>query len=159
MDENEIQLAVTKALAAEKAAEAKAAAEAAEKAAAAEAIAVKAGQTASEKLYAELEKRFAERDNQHVDIAKELADLKADLAEKSSELQAIAKSKRNFQDRTGSNADWQKHFSKDADDAYLLGRITGKGYETEYAKQLLEKVNAFSSVRVSSDNFEREVSM
>jgi hypothetical protein len=159
MDENEIQLAVEKAFAAKQASEAKAAAETAEKAAAAEALAVKAGQTASEKLYAELEKRFAERDGQNVDIAKELADLKADLAEKSSELQAIAKSKRNFQDRNGSNADWQKQFAKEADDAYLLGRITGKAYETEYAKQLLEKVNSYSSVRVSSDNFEREVSM
>jgi HK97 family phage prohead protease len=163
MDEqNEmIQKAVAAALeASEKARAEKAAAEAAEKKAAEEmeakvAIATaKVLATSEEKIYAEVEKRFQDKE---VNLEKALEGLRSELTEKSEELKAISQSKRLFSDRNNS-ADWKKTFAPEMEDAYLLGRVTGKGYETKFAKELMEKVNTHSSVSVSSADFEQEVS-
>jgi HK97 family phage prohead protease len=158
-----INKAVSDALAAnQKAAEEKAAKEATEKAAA-EALekkvaeaAAKVISTSEERIAAELEKRFAEKE---VDLTKALDGLRGELAEKSAELAAITNSKRVFSDRGDSKAEWKKTFANEMDDAYLLARITGKGYDTNFAKNLMEKVNAHSSVQVSSADFEQEVSI
>ena len=150
----QIQKGIADALAAKAAADAAAAQKAAEEKAVQDAMVSKVVATAEEKIYAELEKRFKD---DTTDLNTKLEGLRAELAEKSTELQNIANSKRVFADR-GNNTDWKKEFSADMDDAFLLGRITGKGYNTDFAKQLLEKVNAHSSVQVSTDNFEREVS-
>ncbi len=151
----QIQKGIADALAAKAAADAAAAQKAAEEKAATDKMVAKVLETAEEKIYAELEKRFKD---DTTDLNTKLEGLRAELAEKSTELQNIANSKRVFADR-GNNTDWKKEFSADMDDAFLLGRITGKGYNTDFAKQLLEKVNAHSSVQVSTDNFEREVSV
>lgn len=163
MDEQNdmIQKAVAAALeASEKARADKAAAELAEKKAAEEMEAKVATATAKvlasseEKIYAELEKRFQDKE---VNLEKALEGLRGELAEKSAELQAISQSKRVFSDR-GDNGSWKKTFAADMEDAYLLGRITKKGYDTNFGRSLLEKVNAHSSVQVSSADFEQEVS-
>lgn len=163
MDEQNdmIQKAVAAALeASEKARAEKAAAEQAEKKAAEEMESKVAAATAKvlasseEKLYAELEKRFQDKE---VNLEKALEGLRGELAEKSAELQAISNSKRVFSDR-GDNGSWKKTFATDMEDAYLLGRITKKGYDTNFGRSLLEKVNAHSSVQVSSADFEQEVS-
>ena len=151
----QIQKGIADALAAKAAADAAAAQKAAEEKAVQDAMVSKVLATAEEKIYAELEKRFKD---DTTDLNTKLEGLRAELAEKSTELQNIANSKRVFADR-GNNTDWKKEFSGEMDDAFLLGRITGKGYNTDFAKQLLEKVNAHSSVQVSTDNFEREVSI
>jgi HK97 family phage prohead protease len=151
---------VAKALAekalAEKAAADKAIADKVSEKAAAEAATVKVVETAGERLYAELEKRFQDKE---INLEKQLGDLKTELTEKSEELKAIANSKRVFSDRGASTEEWKKQFGADMEDAYLLARITGEGYNTKFAKNLLEKVNSFSSVQVSSDTFEREVNL
>jgi HK97 family phage prohead protease len=157
-----INKAVADALAAnQKAAEEKAAKEAADKAAneamekkLAEATA-KVIATSEERIAAELEKRFADKE---VDLTKALEGLRGELAEKSEELKNITNSKRVFSDRGDNKAEWKKAFAGDMEDAYLLARITGKGYETNFAKNLMEKANAHSSVQVSSADFEQEVS-
>lgn len=163
MDEqNEmIQKAVAAALeASEKARAEKAAAELAEKKAAEEMEAKVATATAKvlasseEKIYAELEKRFQDKE---VNLEKALEGLRTELAEKSEELKAISQSKRVFSDRNGS-ADWKKEFLPEIEDAYLLGRITKKGWDTKFGRELMEKVNTHSSVSVSSADFEQEVS-
>lgn len=151
----QIQKGIADALAAKAAADAAAAQKAAEEKATQDAMVSKVLESAEEKIYAELEKRFKD---DTTDLNTKLEGLRAELAEKSTELQNIANSKRVFADR-GSNGEWQKEFGKEVDDAFLLGRITGKGYNTDFAKNLLEKVNAHSSVQVSTDNFEREVSI
>lgn len=156
MDENTnetIQKAVAEALAAQKAAELAAANKVAEQKAAEDKIVAKVLETGSEKLYTELQKRFAD-DKTELDA--KLEGLRSEIAEKSSELQAIANSKRVFADR--SDESWKKTFLPDMENAYLLARITGKGYDTNYAKDVMQKVNTMSSVSVSSDSFEREVS-
>lgn len=158
-----INKAVAEALvASQKAAEEKSAKEAADKAASeamekkfAEATA-KVIATSEERIAAELEKRFADKE---VDLTKALDGLRGELAEKSAELSAITNSKRVFSDRGDNKAEWKKTFAPDIENAYLLARITGKGYDTNFAKNLMEKVNAHSSVQVSSADFEQEVSI
>lgn len=151
-----IQKAVSDALAAKSAADAALAEKAVAEKASTDKIVAQVIASSEEKLFAELEKRFKD-DN--TDLNAKLDGLRTELAEKSVELQNLATSKRVFADRSGSNNSWEKEFGKEADDAYLLGRITGKGYNTDFARNLLEKVNAHSSVQVSTDNFEREVSI
>lgn len=112
--------------------------------------------TESEKIYSELEKRFAD---DKTSLEEKISGLETILAEKSEELTAIANSKRKFVDRGNTGIDaWKKDFAKEVEDAYLLGRVTEQGYETKFAKNLLEKVNAHSGVEVSSADFEQEVS-
>lgn len=151
----QIQKGIADALAAKAAADAAAAQKAADEQAATDKMVAKVLASSEEKIYAELEKRFQ---NDKTDLETKLEGLRTELAEKSVELQNIANSKRVFADR-GNNGEWQKEFAKEIDDAYLLGRVTGKGYNTDFAQNLLEKVNAHSSVQVSTDNFEREVSI
>ena len=165
MDDNTqdlINKAVADALAAsQKAAEEKAAKEAAEKATA-EALekkvadaAAKVIATSEERIAAELEKRFQDKE---INLEKAVEGLRSELAEKATEIAALTNSKRVFADRGGNSTEWKKSFARDIEDAYLLARITKKGYETDFAKQLIEKVNAHSSVQVSSADFEQEVS-
>ena len=164
--ENETQDLINKAVAEALAASQKATAEAAEKVAkekaATEALekriseaAAKVISTSEERISAELEKRFGEKE---VDLTKALDGLRGELAEKSQELQNVMNSKRVFSDRGDNKTEWKKNFSKDMEDAFLLARVTGKGYDTKFAKTLLEKANSHSSVVVSSDDFEQEVS-
>jgi HK97 family phage prohead protease len=163
MDEQNdmIQKAVAAALeASEKARSEKAAAEAAEKKAAEEmetkvaAVTAKVLASSEERIFAELEKRFQDKE---VNLEKAVEGLRTELSEKSEELKAISQSKRVFSDR-GLSDDWKKSLSSEVEDAFLLGRVTGKGYNTKFAKEVLEKANAHSSIQVSSADFEQEVS-
>jgi len=143
------------------------AAEAAEAEKAAEAEAQKAAQeeavrvgveTGAEKLIEDIQKEFeAEKKN----TAEILEKYKADLAEKAAELEAMRNSKREFSSR---NAGDLKSFGKDFLAAHVLGKITGKGFETNYAKDLLEKAGvdytATSAAGIDvvvSQQFEEEV--
>ena len=114
---------------------------------------VKAGTEGAERLVSDLEDRVA-KDYSNIETVVE--ELKAELAEKSEEIVNIRESKRVFSQR--GNKDWKEAFSQDIDDAYMLGKATGKGYETKFATEVLEKVNAHSGVAVSSADFEQEVS-
>lgn len=111
--------------------------------------------TSEERLATELEKRFKDENSS---LSEKLEGLRTELAEKAAEITAITNSKRVFSDRNNNSAEWKKTFANDMENAYLLARVTNKGYNTEFAKQLIEKVNAHSSVTVSSADFEQEVS-
>ena len=151
-----IQKAVADALTAKSAADAAAAQKAADEKSANDKMVAQVIASSEEKLFAELEKRFK---NDNTDLNTKLEGLRTELAEKSAELQIMANSKRVFADRGSTGTEWKKEFAGEMDDAFLLGRITGKGYNTDFAQNLLQKVNAQSSVQVSTDNFEREVSL
>ena len=152
----------------QKAAEQKAQAEAAEKAAAVEAeqkaaeeaemektkTIIKSGLSGAEKLIQDVETRVNEKNESLEEVVKEL---QKDLAEKSEEIVNMRESKRIFSDRRN-EGDWKKAFESDILDAKILGLATGKGYETQYAKGVMEKVNAHSGVGVSSADFEQIVS-
>jgi len=111
--------------------------------------------TGAERLVADIEKRFADKNS---DLEKIVNDLKNDIAEKSSEIVKMRDSKRLFADRTG-GSEWKKEFGAQMDDAYVLSLVTKKNWaETKYGKDLLEKVNSHSGVIVSSADFEQIVS-
>ena len=151
-----------------KAAEEKANAEAAEKAAEVEAsekaaleakqeeqkVVVKASMTGAEKLVSDIEKRVNEK---HEDLESVVKSLESELKEKSEEIMNIRESKRIFSDRQG-KGDWKKAFENDVMDAKFAGLATGRGWDTDYAKGVMEKVNQHSGVQVSSADFEQVVS-
>ena len=95
--------------------------------------------------------------DKHEDLESVVKKLESQLAEKSEEIMNIRESKRIFQDRTG-QGDWKKAFENDIIDAKFLGLAIGKGYDTDYGKSVMEKVNAHSGVGVSSADFEQVVS-
>ena len=115
---------------------------------------VQAGLSGAEKLMSDVETRVNEK---HEDLEKVVKTLESQLAEKSEEIMNIRESKRMFSDRTG-NGNWKKDFENDILDAKFLGLATGKGYDTPYAKDVMEKANNMSGVAVSSADFEQVVS-
>ena len=114
---------------------------------------VKAGTEGAERLMSDLEDRVS-KDYSNLETVVE--ELKAELAEKSEEIVNIRDSKRVF--ATKGSTDWKETFAQDIDDAFMLGKATGRGYETKFAQGVMEKVNAHSGVGVSSADFEQEVS-
>ena len=119
-------------------AEAKAAQEAAEAEAAKQAeveTVIKTGiESGAERLLADVEAKLAEKDAK---IEEVIAQYKTDLEEKNAEISAIRDSKRVFADRTesGNISKWGKDFMY----GHLLGVMTGKGWDTNYSKNLMEK--------------------
>ena len=152
----------------QKAADEKAQAEAAEKAAEVEAeekavqeakeietkTIVEAGLTGAERLMNDLETRVNEKQE---DLKSVVDSLEKQLAEKSEEIMNIRESKRVFANRNG-NGDWKKDFEQDVMDAKFAGLATGKSWDTQYSKSLMEKVNVQAGVEVSSADFEQLVS-
>ena len=109
--------------------------------------------TGAEKLISDVEDRVL---NKHEDLETVIKSLESELKDRSAEIEAMRESKRVFSDR--GNGDWKKAFEADIMDAKMLGLATGKGFETDLAKSVMEKVNAHSSVGVSSADFEQVVS-
>jgi len=110
--------------------------------------------TGAERLISDVEKRVNEKQE---DLSKVVKELEAQLVEKSSEIMSIRESKRHFGDRTGSG-NWKESFAEDVMDAKFAGLATGKGWDTDLSKSVMEKVNTQSGVQVSSADFEQLVS-
>ena len=142
-------------------AEAKAAAEAeVEKAQAleAESIRVKAGvETGVEALMADVQKQLNEKDAKFEEV---IAKYGKDLEEKSAEITAMQNSKKTFSDR--SQGDLSK-FGKEFMTGHMLGVMTGKGWDTDYSKDLFEKAgvnyaaNAGAIAQGVSTQIEKEI--
>ena len=142
-------------------AEAKAAAEAeVEKAQAleAESIRVKAGvETGVEALMADVQKQLNEKDAKFEEV---IAKYGKDLEEKSAEITAMQNSKKSFSDR--SQGDLSK-FGKEFMTGHMLGVMTGKGWDTDYSKDLFEKAgvnyaaNAGAIAQGVSTQIEKEI--
>ena len=129
----------------EKAAAEKAAQEAAQKAAAeAEAKAAKEAEVQSairvgiesgaDRLMKDIEAKMSEKDAKVEEV---ILQYKKELEEKSEELTKMRESKRVFSDRStgGDLTKWGKDFMY----AHLLGVYTGKGWDTDFARQTFEK--------------------
>ena len=142
-------------------AEAKASAEAeVEKAQAleAESIRVKAGvQTGVEALMADVQKQLNEKDAKFDEV---IAKYGKDLEEKSAEITAMQNSKKSFSDR--SQGDLSK-FGQEFMTGHMLGVMTGKGWDTDYSKDLFEKAgvnyaaNAGAIAQGVSTQIEKEI--
>lgn len=146
MDEKQLQELI--AAAAEKAAASaaeKAAINAAEKAATS---AIELGKTGAEKLLEEVEKRFAEKEQVNL---KAVDDLRAELAEKATEIEALRKSKMQFDEKQTEG----KITYAEKEAAVLLSKATGKAItDTKAFQNLVQKYGA----HVPSATWELEVS-
>ncbi len=126
--------------AAEKAEAEKAQADAAEKAAQDEQVktTIKSGiETGAERLQADLEKEFAAAKD--ADVAEIAKKYEAELKEKADELEAMRNSKATFTDRSGVASGDLKQHSEKLFHAHLLGIATGKGWNTDFARDVQEK--------------------
>ena len=115
---------------------------------------IEAGTSGAETLVSDLEKRI---DSKYSNVEEVVEGLKAELREKSEEISQIRESKRIFGERQKSGNALES-FTSDLEDVWLLGKATGKGLNTKFAKDTMEKVNAMSGVDVSSADFEQTVS-
>ena len=115
---------------------------------------IEAGLSGAERLMNDVEQRVSE---QHEDLKSVVDSLEKQLAEKSEEIMSIRESKRIFADRQG-QGDWKKAYENDIIDAKFAGLATGKGWDNDYAKGIMQKVNEHSGVQVSSADFEQIVS-
>ena len=143
--------------AAEEATAQKAAEAEAEKAQALEAeeIRVKSGiQTGVEALMTDVQAKLNEKDAKMDEV---LAKYKTELEEKSAEIAAMRESKKVFADRTeksdkGTITKWGKEFLN----AHMLGVMTRKGWNTDYARDLQEKAGI--SYTAAAADIDQEVS-
>ena len=110
--------------------------------------------TGAERLINDVEERVSKN---HEDLESVVNELRSELNEKAEEIQNIRESKRVFSNRA-SESDWKEAYSDEIQDAYILARTSGKGYDTDFGKDVLQKVNEHSGVQVSSADFEQEVS-
>ena len=99
----------------------------------------------TEKLLAEVKATFeANREA----TQGEIETLKAALQDRGEEVKALQASKRQF--IAGGTNDWKKAHEGELRDAYLLGKITEKGWNTAYGQDVINKVNDMSGLAVST---------
>ena len=90
-------------------------------------------ETGAERLVKDVEAKLAAKD---VEIEEVLKTYKSDLEEKKEEISRLQESKRVFADRGDGNiSKWGKEFLY----ASVLGKITGKGWNTDYAQGIMQK--------------------
>ena len=122
--------------------------------------AIKVGvESGAERLMADLQKEFEAKEADTTEI---LNKYKTDLEEKSAELEAMRNSKRDFSGRKAPGD--LKPIAKDLLSAHILGKITRKGWDTDYGRDLLEKAEITYTATTSagidvvvSTQFEEEV--
>ena len=112
-----------------------------------------------ERLEKDLESKLADyaSKNQDFDVDKIFKEMQPHLKEYGAQLVAHRDRKGVF-DAGAGRGDWKKEFAKDLEDAWVLGVATRKGYNTDFAKEVFEKVNTHSGIEVSSEDFEQVVS-
>ena len=89
----------------------------------------------TETLLADVKAAMLQKD---ADLAEVIAKFSKDLEEKSTEIAKMRESKRVFSDRSGSTDSISK-WGKDFMHASLLGTMTGKGMNTDFARGVMEK--------------------
>jgi len=121
--------------------------------------AIKTGvETGAERLMEDIRKEF---EDEKVNAAEVMEKYKKDLEEKQAELEAMQKSKRDFSGRQ--KGDLQAH-GHELLEATVLGKITKKGFDTDFGKGILEKAGVdYTSTTAAgidvivSQQFENEV--
>lgn len=76
----------------------------------------------------------------------EIENLKAALKDRAEEVKALQNSKRQFV-ANGTN-DWKKAHEGELRDAFMLGKITGKGWNSDFGKDVVNKVSDYSGVEI-----------
>ena len=94
-------------------------------------------ESGAERLMKDLEEKMAQKDN---DISKLMAEHAAVLKEKEEEMTKIRESRGGiFQDRSSNIADKLKSAGDKLVHAHMLGVMTGKGFDTDFARDTFEK--------------------
>jgi len=107
---------------------------------------IEAVKTGTERLVADFE---AKLNNKTADQAKVIEEMKNELAEKSQEIQKMRESKRTFVDR--GNKKGLESFREELLDMHILGIITNKGLNTNFAKNVIQKVNVDSGLEMPGE--------
>ena len=115
-------------------------------------------ESGAERLMEDIRKEF---EDEKANTAEVINKYKKDLEEKQAEIEAMQKSKRDFSGRGKSDL---TAFGKELLQAKVLGAITKKGYETNFAKDVFEKAGVdFTSTTsagidvIVSQQFENEM--
>ena len=114
-------------------------------------------QSGAERLVEDVRK---EMETEKANMQEVVSKYEAELKEKAAEIEAMRNSKRDFSSRKGN----LKDHSKELLQAHILGKITRKGYDTDFARDVFEKAevtyDATSSAGIDvmvSSAFEEEV--
>ena len=117
-------------------------------------------ESGTERLLEDVQAKLNEKE---ADMQEILASYKKELEEKNEEITKMRESKRVFADRVGSNeiSKWGKEFMT----AHMLGVMTRKGMDTDYARDLMQKAgidyttNAADIDQEVSSQIEKEIQM
>ena len=114
-------------------------------------------QSGAERLVEDVRK---EMETEKANMQEVVSKYESELKEKAEEIEAMRNSKRDFSSRKGS----LKDYSKEILQAHILGKVTRKGYDTDFARDIFEKAevtyDATSSAGIDvivSSAFEEEV--
>lgn len=104
-----------------------------------------AGMSGVEKLLDSIKKEFAAKEEM---TQKQVEELKKSLVEHTSDLESLRNSKRNFQ--MEKSKDWKKAAEPELRDAFMVGLLMDKGWNTAFGAEVIEKVNAMSGLGVAA---------
>jgi len=109
-------------------------------------------ESGTELLVADITAKLSEKDAKFDQV---IAQFKKELEEKSEEMTKMRDSKRVFSDRSSDGKDLSK-WGKDFMHAHLLGVMTGKGFNTTFAQNLMQKAGI--DYTTSAGDIDQEVS-
>ena len=105
-------------------------------------------ESGTEALLKDVEAKLLEKDAKIDEVVKSFA---ANLAEKNDEITKMRESKRVFSDNTKSNSGLSE-FGKEFMHAHMLGVMTDKGFNTDYARSVYEKAGIdYTGVNAAPD--------
>ena len=80
-----------------------------------------------------------------------------DLEEQKAEMTAMTNSKKTFSDRSGATGSDLSKFGKEFMTGHMLGVMTGKGWNTDYSKDLMEKAGVSYTDGGATANFAHDI--
>tara|TARA_B110000285_G_scaffold225223_1_gene283129 strand:- start:2465 stop:3868 length:1404 start_codon:yes stop_codon:yes gene_type:complete len=80
-----------------------------------------------------------------------------DLEEQKAEMTAMTNSKKTFSDRSGATGSDLSKFGKEFMTGHMLGVMTGKGWNTDYSKDLMEKAGVSYTDGGTTANFAHDI--
>ena len=101
-----------------------------------------------EKLMADFDSKLSEKDAK---IDEVIQQFQKDLQERNAEIEALRNSKRTFDSNGNVNDHGLTKFGKEFMHAHILGKITGKGWNTSYAQGLMEKAGTTAADNTALD--------
>ena len=110
----------------------------------------------TERMLADMEAKLLAKD---ADMSEVLAQFRTEMEEKSNEIKAIRDSKQFFTDRNSNRSQKELMEANHAElvNAHLFGVITGKGWNSDYGRMVLEKTGVNYTVDTATGDLDQEV--